>query len=219
MHKMDSKESIAQYRNLSLFKKLGLFRTPRLLYVFRFYKEISFGRHTRCRRCVSVCLWPLTRRFSRGVCDHSQCLISRSGWSILIHPLPPSLARRLVEASGLARSFVRVPYIRIRTSPSHPRAFSLSRASLSSAVALASLSHLVARLSRRATRLVFLTSPLSSPLRRGSVRLHKVISKDRLCISTNWNEEAMRTYMYVYSVHIFSHNGPQLKISNWNNEL
>ena len=39
-------------------------------------------------------------------------------------PAPtPSLARRLVEASGLVRSlFVRVPYIRTRTSPSHSRA-------------------------------------------------------------------------------------------------
>ena len=101
---------------------------------------------------------------SRGVCDRSQTL-----WSLTVSdltervitthpPAPtPSLTRRLVEASGLARSFVRVPYIRTRTSPSHSRAFSLSRASLSSAVcglrslssavALASLSRLVARLS------------------------------------------------------------------------
>ena len=104
-----------------------------------------------CRRCVSVCLWPLVRRFARGLWSLADTVITHSVCSLGAGDLcssarsSPSLARRLVEASGLARSFVRVPYIRTRTSPSHSRA-PRSLASLSrqrSAVSLSSADSLV----------------------------------------------------------------------------
>ena len=149
-----------------------------------------------------MCLWPLIRRLSQCllsvslsdtvISDHSQCLDSLSGWPLVTHPLSLSFARRLVEASGLARSFVRVPYIRTRTSPSHsrvPRSLAslslVSGRSLSSAVALSlvsglssevsrqrSLSRLVARLSLDVPLISPFASSLPSPLSRGSARLH-----------------------------------------------
>ena len=135
---------------------------------------------------VSVTIHPALRAVSviaRRHCYHSQCLISRSGWSLLIHPLPPRLSPdALLRRLDSLALFLRVPYIRTRTSPSHSRAtFSLSRflsLSLSSAASLVSgyLSRqrfslalslsLISpsfELSRRARR-------LASPLHRASLR-------------------------------------------------
>ena len=94
-------------------------------------------------------------------CDHSQCMDPRSGWPLLTHPLSPSLARRLKEASGLAR--VRAPHIRTRTrhvTLACDSLDSLASLSLSSA---ASLSRQRLSLSSRALSL----SP-SSPSRLSS---------------------------------------------------
>ena len=106
-------------------------------------------------------------------CDHSQCL----SLSLI------AFSRRLASLSRGLRPrtlcLVRVPYIRTRTIPFHsyaPRSLaslSLSRQRpLSTAVSLSRAS-CGTSLSRRATHLVSLASPLSSPLRRGSARLHK----------------------------------------------
>ena len=122
----------------------------------------------------SLCARPV---IPRRHCDHSQCLFSRSSPAVVSSTRSsPSLARRLVEASGLARSFVRVPYIRTRTSPSHSRAsrslallsrlrFPLSR---QRSLSHRALSRLVARPSHstcHSSRLSRLSSLVSSPSR------------------------------------------------------
>ena len=121
-----------------------------------------------------VCVCDHSSDASRSVCDHSQTLWSLSVWTLwagdhwsATRSLSLSFARRLVEASGLARSFVRVPYIRTFTSPSHSRA-SLSRVSLVSGLSLVSW-HV--SLSLDVPLIPPIASPLLSPLSRGSARL------------------------------------------------
>ena len=162
-----------------------------------FYYQLiqTFGHLTNCycRRCVSVCLWPLTRRFSRGVCDHSQTLWSLtvsvlSERVISIHPpapprlSPDALLRRLDSLALSCVSLIlgHARALRTRVRLSLVLALSLSLVGGRSLVSgQRSLSRLVARLSlaRRATRLVScLTSFAFSPSRVSSPSNKMLIS-------------------------------------------